>query len=119
LLALLALPGGRPALLLTSTCPCSLRRNNRSVTLRRVTDPNAAYLAREAKARIKIDRQLAAAGWFVQHGDQANLTAGLGVAIREFVLEKGHGRVDYLLFLGGQPAGVIEAKWSPPEVRRG
>jgi len=32
------------------------------------------------------------------------------VAIREFVLEKGHGRVDYLLFLHGQPAGVIEAK---------
>jgi len=32
------------------------------------------------------------------------------VAVREFVLEKGHGRVDYLLFLGGRPAGVIEAK---------
>ena len=32
------------------------------------------------------------------------------MAIREFVLEKGHGRVDYLLFVNGQPAGVIEAK---------
>jgi type I restriction enzyme R subunit len=32
------------------------------------------------------------------------------VAVREFSLEKGHGRVDYLLFLGGQPAGVVEAK---------
>ena len=35
---------------------------------------------------------------------------GRGVAVREFVLEKGHGRVDYLLFVDGQPAGVIEAK---------
>ena len=33
-----------------------------------------------------------------------------GVAVREFVLEKGHGRVDYLLFVDGQPVGVIEAK---------
>ena len=32
------------------------------------------------------------------------------MAVREFTLEKPHGRVDYLLFLGGQPAGVIEAK---------
>src|SRR5207248_5882997 len=54
--------------------------------------------------------QLAAAGWQVQSYKQANVSAGPGVAIREFVLEKGHGRVDYLLFLNGQPAGVIEAK---------
>ena len=32
------------------------------------------------------------------------------MAVREFSLEKPHGRVDYLLFLDGQPAGVIEAK---------
>ncbi len=32
------------------------------------------------------------------------------MAVREFTLEKPHGRVDYLLFLNGQPAGVIEAK---------
>jgi type I restriction enzyme R subunit len=25
-------------------------------------------------------------------------------------LERGHGRVDYLLFVDGQPAGVVEAK---------
>jgi type I restriction enzyme R subunit len=76
----------------------------------RVNDAHDEYLAREAKARVNIDRQLAAAGWIVQRADQANVNAGLGVAIREFVLEKGHGRVDYLLFVGGQPAGVIEAK---------
>ena len=32
------------------------------------------------------------------------------MAVREFTLEKPHGRVDYILFVSGQPAGVIEAK---------
>src|SRR6266498_124270 len=68
------------------------------------------YLAREARARKEIDRQLAAAGWKVQSQKALNVSAGPGVAVREFALEKGHGRVDYLLFLNGQPAGVIEAK---------
>ena len=68
------------------------------------------YLAREAKARVQIDKQLAAAGWKVQSQETLNLGAGPGVAVREFTLEKPHGRVDYLLFLNGQPAGVIEAK---------
>ena len=74
--------------------------------------PSAAhdYLAREAKARVQIDKQLADAGWKVQSQDSLNLGAGSGVAVREFTLEKPHGRVDYLLFLNGQPAGVIEAK---------
>jgi type I restriction enzyme, R subunit len=75
-----------------------------------VSEANDEYLAREAKARMSIDRQLKAAGWIVQSASKANVSAGLGVAIREFVLEKGHGRVDYLLFVDGQPAGVIEAK---------
>ncbi len=68
------------------------------------------YLAREAKARVEIDKQLAAAGWKVQSQKTLNLSASPGVAVREFTLEKPHGRVDYLLFLNGQPAGVIEAK---------
>lgn len=42
--------------------------------------------------------------------DGLNLNAGPGIAVREFTLEKPHGRVDYLLFVGGKPAGVIEAK---------
>lgn len=75
-----------------------------------MTDADDDYLAREAKARKNIDKQLVAAGWMVQKANEANVGAGVGVAIREFVLEKGHGRVDYLLFLNGQPAGVIEAK---------
>jgi type I restriction enzyme, R subunit len=68
------------------------------------------YLAREAHARVEIDKQLASAGWQVQSQDKLNLAAGPGVAVREFTLEKPHGRVDYLLFLNSQPAGVIEAK---------
>jgi type I restriction enzyme, R subunit len=69
-----------------------------------------AYLAREARARKKIDEQLALAGWVVQGKDEIDVNAGHGVAIREFSLEKPHGRVDYLLFVEGQPVGVIEAK---------
>ena len=68
------------------------------------------YLAREAKARVQIDKELANAGWKVQSQEALNLGAGSGVAVREFTLEKPHGRADYLLFLNGQPTGVIEAK---------
>ena len=68
-----------------------------------------AYLAREARARKQIDQQLPPlAGW--SRARRRERRAGPGVAVREFVLEKGHGRVDYLLFVNGQPAGVIEAK---------
>ena len=73
-------------------------------------DDEHSYLAREARARVEIDAQLVAAGWQVQSQDKLNLAASTGVAVREFSLEKPHGRVDYLLFLDGQPAGVIEAK---------
>jgi type I restriction enzyme, R subunit len=75
-----------------------------------MTDPDDAYLAREARARREIDKQLAAAGWAVQGKDEIDVNAGPGVATREFPLEKPHGRVDYLLFVNGQPVGVIEAK---------
>lgn len=64
------------------------------------------YLAREARARSAIDKQLAGAGWRVQPYRSVNLAARRGVAVREFVLEKGHGRADYLLFLDGRPTGA-------------
>jgi type I restriction enzyme, R subunit len=81
-----------------------------SIRLAPVSPEEHDYLAREARARVEIDRQLAAAGWLIQSQAALNLAAGTGVAVREFALDKGHGRVDYLLFLNGQPAGVIEAK---------
>jgi type I restriction enzyme R subunit len=41
---------------------------------------------------------------------RVNLSALRGVAVREFVLKRPHGRVDYLLFVNGQAVGVLEAK---------
>ena len=66
--------------------------------------------APEEQAREEIDRLLAAAGWAVQYVGAANLHAARGVALREFELNVGHGTADYLLYVGGRAAGVIEAK---------
>jgi len=63
----------------------------------------------EQDARREIDRLLIAAGWAVQDADRASIHAARGVAIREFPLP-GHGFADYLLYIDGQAAGVIEAK---------
>jgi type I restriction enzyme R subunit len=40
----------------------------------------------EQKARQQIDRQLDQAGWAVQDMPGLNISAGLGVAVREFPL---------------------------------
>jgi type I restriction enzyme R subunit len=64
----------------------------------------------EEQARAEIDRLLEAAGWHVQDAKAANLHAGLGVAIREFPLKDGHGCADYMLYVDGKAAGVLEAK---------
>src|SRR6266576_2575516 len=72
--------------------------------------PAGSKNAPEAKAREKIDALLAQAGWLVQDREEMNLTAGDAIAVREFKLEKGHGYVDYLLFVDGNALGVVEAK---------
>lgn len=64
----------------------------------------------EARARLEIDRLLTAAGWHVCDVKNTNLHAARGVAIREFPLNPGHGEADYLLYVDGKAAGVIEAK---------
>ena len=64
----------------------------------------------EGQARINIDRMLEQAGWVVQDRNSVNLYAGIGVAVREFVLKSGHGTADYLLFVNRTAAGVVEAK---------
>ncbi|MHB8495495.1 MAG: type I restriction endonuclease subunit R [Casimicrobiaceae bacterium] len=64
----------------------------------------------EEQARTEIDRLLSAAGWVVVDRTQANIHAGRGVAIREFALAAGHGYADYLLYVDGRAAGIIEAK---------
>lgn len=64
----------------------------------------------EQEARIVIDEKLKMSGWQVQNVNQLNLLAGLGVAVREFSTST--GPVDYVLFINGEPVGVIEAKKS-------
>ncbi len=66
-------------------------------------------MAAEAAAREQIDALLVQAGWHVCDAAAANIHAARGVAIREFPLP-GHGFADYLLYLDGKAAGVIEAK---------
>jgi len=65
-------------------------------------------LTPEELARESIDGLLSAACWVIQHMAAFNRNAAEGVAVREFVLP--NGPCDYLLFVGGKAAGVIEAK---------
>ena len=62
----------------------------------------------EQKARDEIDKMLISAGWVVQSKNKVNLSAGKGVAVREYQTDV--GPADYVLFVDGKPVGVIEAK---------
>ena len=62
----------------------------------------------ENKAREEIDRMLKESGWTIQDYNELNRNASLGVAVREFPL--GKNTADYVLFIRGQPIGVVEAK---------
>jgi type I restriction enzyme R subunit len=62
----------------------------------------------EQIARDNIDKQLLLCGWVVQGKKQSNLSANIGVAIREYQTET--GPADYILFVDKKPVGVIEAK---------
>jgi type I restriction enzyme R subunit len=62
----------------------------------------------EELARGKIDALLTAAGWSVLDKKDFNRNASLGVALREAGVSG--GEADYLLFVAGKAAGVIEAK---------
>jgi type I restriction enzyme R subunit len=75
-----------------------------------MSDKPDQYIAAEAAARRDIDEQLVECGWEVQDVEELNLNAARGVAVREFILEEGHGRADYLLYVDGQAVGAIEAK---------
>jgi len=78
--------------------------------------PAGSSKAPEALAREKIDLLLEQAGWVVQDRNEMNVTLP-AVAVREFKLERGHGFVDYLLFVDGQAVGVCEAKKAGVPVR--
>jgi hypothetical protein len=68
------------------------------------------YETPEQKARHDIDVYLTAAGWIIQSRDELDLTAGRGVAIREFPMKPGFGFVDYVLYLDRKAVGAVEAK---------
>jgi len=62
----------------------------------------------EQQAREQIDYLLQSAGWVIQDMDNFNLSAGLGVAIREFPVKSGFA--DYMLFVDEKAVGAVEAK---------
>lgn len=62
----------------------------------------------EQIARDAIDAQLRSSGWAVQNKDGIDFHAGEGQAVREYATDS--GPADYVLFVDGQPVGVIEAK---------
>ena len=64
----------------------------------------------EARARQTIDALLMQVGWQVCNMSDAYIHAACGVALCEFPLNTGYGFVDYLLYIDGKDAGVIEAK---------
>ena len=64
----------------------------------------------EQQARQNIDTLLQQAGWHVCDIALANIHVSRGVALREFPLNPGYGFADYLLYIDGKAAGVIEAK---------
>ena len=64
----------------------------------------------EAKARLVIDKNLELAGYVVQDMKEFNRFAAKGVAVREYMTSV--GPADYVLFVDGDPVGVVEAKKS-------
>ena len=66
------------------------------------------YRTPEQKSRDKIDAMLNQAGWKVQSKNKPDLSAGPGIAVREYQTDV--GPADYVLFVGKQAVGVVEAK---------
>ncbi|MFC2141345.1 DEAD/DEAH box helicase family protein [Acidobacteriota bacterium] len=62
----------------------------------------------EERARKDIDKQLQEANWLIQDLRDINLSAGPGIAVREF--NTNAGPVDYALFADRKAVGVLEAK---------
>lgn len=62
----------------------------------------------EQHARDHIDKMLSEAEWIVQSKKKVDLSAGKGVAVREYQTDA--GPADYVLFVDRKPVGIIEAK---------
>ena len=63
----------------------------------------------EQKASVNVDALLQQVGWHVCDMARANIHVARGVALRELPLNTGYGFADYLLYIDGNAAGVIEA----------
>ncbi len=61
----------------------------------------------EEKALQNIHRQLDQCGWAFQDYRQLNISAGAGVAVREFPLVT--RAADYMLYVDGRAIGVVDA----------
>ncbi len=72
------------------------------------TETKAPALRPEERARVRIDAQLADAGWHVCDRDHFT-SARNAVALTEGLLN-GNLEADYLLFLDGKIVGILEAK---------
>jgi len=70
----------------------------------------SCHHTRSNLSREPARKLIAEAGWVVQNRDQINLSAGRGVAIREFKMAEGYGFADYLLYVDKQAVGALEAK---------
>ena len=66
------------------------------------------YRTPEQKASDKIDAMLNQASWKVQSKNKLDFSAGPGIAFREYQTDV--GPADYVLFVGKQAVGVVEAK---------
>lgn len=70
----------------------------------------------EPRARERIDRLLAQAGWHVYGAEQVDLASHRGVAIQEFPLRSGHSFADYPVlraFRDKLPEIFPGRTWSP------
>lgn len=66
-------------------------------------------------AHDEIERQLLACGWVIQDKKTFNLSANIGVAIRQYPTSVGPAH--YVLFVNAKPVGLIEAKRREEGVR--
>jgi len=64
----------------------------------------------EQRARVHIDEELRQSGWRVCDASELDLIHYPAGAVREVRMKRGHGQVDYLLYVDPKIGGVIEAK---------
>ena len=64
----------------------------------------------EDKASENIDRLPSQAAWAARDQSDANISAYRGLVRRNFTSKQSHGFADYLLYVDGRAAGVIEPK---------